>query len=199
MKKKYIITISVITFLGIAVITGLLIAEADRTAAGAVLPDTNIEDGKGIAYVDEDLDAFFILDGADWQYETTGYGNQKRFYDSDYHCIMMIQSINDSNIFYKEKVKKIWEKYKKGMEITDYTQSKIQIGSYEGNQYEYLTGTENEANVTMIIWATSAKVYMVAFSQIDKNYNEAELAIKSIESTFLTYKEYLKAREASTN
>ncbi len=112
---------------------------------------------------------------------------------------MMIQSINDSNIFHKEKIKKIWEKYKKGMEITDYTQSTIQIGSYEGNQYTYSSGIENEANVTMIIWATSAKVYMVAFSQIDENYNEAELAIKSIESTFLTYKEYLEAAKASQN
>ena len=200
MKKKGVFLLGAAILICIAVISGISIYKARNKSVEVTLPETNTEEGNGIAYVDEKLDAFFILDGADWQYEETGIINQVRFFDSDHHCAVLVQSIEDGSVFLKSKRVKIWEKVKKSAELAEYTEDDIDIGQYEGAVYKFVfkEGTDDAVKITLAIWPTQSRVYTATFSQIDENYSEAETALKSLAETFLTYEEYLKASQISS-
>lgn len=184
----------------VIVITLCLPRDKDTEAEG-FLPDMSEFDANGIAYADEELDAFFVLDGAKWEYESTGVGNQVRFVDPNYRCSIIFQSIEDSSVFLKDKREQKWKKIKETAGVVDYIEEDIIVGQYDGVAYNftYDEGADDAIIITFIIWSTSSRVYSASFSRKDEKLSEAESAISSLTETFLTYKEYLKVKEASTN
>jgi len=207
MKRVYLVTIIIIFLLGL---TGCIAVNDDIPTASEALaargtpevqlvpPSLEKDYADGYAFVNESLDAFFIICNKKWEYSVLQTSPISFVFvsteDETNQNFITVQSVPikiDGSA--KNQIETFWQKVALVKHIDIYDKEECNIGQHVGYTYKWTyKSNEVELSVRYYFWIVDHRLYtMVASSQIDFE-NDVNSILETMTKTFLTYKEYLK-------